>query len=114
MEGKGNARSSSSFFGPKEPTSSSTFKSIFPPPSKETTGNILSSKHGSLGQRKESTTCNLSSSLYYGGQDVYSGSTSNHTYPTVNKAHPREDNDASGNNSQDASRGNWWQGSLYY
>ncbi|ESQ45897.1 hypothetical protein EUTSA_v10010907mg [Eutrema salsugineum] len=79
--------SSSSFttqlFGPKEPSSSSNFNSIFPPPSKGTARNILSSKHGSLDERKESATCNLSSSLYYGGQDVYSGSTSNHTYPTV-------------------------------
>ncbi|XP_024013770.1 uncharacterized protein LOC18021123 [Eutrema salsugineum] len=110
--------SSSSFttqlFGPKEPSSSSNFNSIFPPPSKGTARNILSSKHGSLDERKESATCNLSSSLYYGGQDVYSGSTSNHTYPTVNKAQPRGNDDASGNNSQDASRGNWWQGSLYY
>ncbi|KAH0893359.1 hypothetical protein HID58_055788 [Brassica napus] len=90
MEGKGKVGSSSSssftnqLFGPKEPSSSSNFSSIFPPPSKGTTGNmILSSKHGSLGQCQESATCNLSSSLYYGGQDVYSGSTSNHTYHTV-------------------------------
>ncbi|WZZ45404.1 hypothetical protein YC2023_041663 [Brassica napus] len=89
MEGKGKVGSSSSssftnqLFGPKEPSSSSNFSSIFPPPSKGTTGNmILSSKHGSLGQCQESATCNLSSSLYYGGQDVYSGSTSNHTYHT--------------------------------
>ncbi|KAJ4890463.1 hypothetical protein Rs2_30211 [Raphanus sativus] len=121
MEGKGKLGSSSSsftthLFGPKEPASSSNFNSIFPPPSKGTTGNmiILSSKHGSLGQRNESSTCNLSSSLYYGGQDVYSGSTSNHTYPTVNKSQNRGDDVASGNNSMDASRGNWWQGSLYY
>ncbi|KAF8094139.1 hypothetical protein N665_0369s0022 [Sinapis alba] len=120
MEGKGKMGSSSSssssfttqLFGPKEPSSSSNFSSIFPPPSKGTTGNmILSSKHGSLGQGKESATCNLSSSLYYGGQDVYSGPTSNHTYPTVNKSQHRGDDVASG---MDASRGNWWQGSLYY
>ncbi|CAA7036685.1 unnamed protein product [Microthlaspi erraticum] len=122
MEGKGNVGSSSSssssftaqLFGPKEPSSSSNFNSIFPPPSKGTARNIISSKHGSLDQRKESATCNLSSSLYYGGQDVYSQSTNNHTYPTVNKSQPREKDDASGNNSLDASRGNWWQGSLYY
>ncbi|WZY98867.1 hypothetical protein YC2023_071196 [Brassica napus] len=59
MEGKGKVGSSSSssftnqLFGPKEPSSSSNFSSIFPPPSKGTTGNmILSSKHGSLGQWK--------------------------------------------------------------
>ncbi|KAF3513994.1 hypothetical protein F2Q69_00007653 [Brassica cretica] len=101
MEGKGKVGSSSSsssftnqLFGPKEPSSSSNFSSIFPPPSKGTTGNmILSSKHGSLGQCQESATCNLSSSLYYGGQDVYSGSTSNHNYHTVNKAQSRGDSE---------------------
>ncbi|CAH8350773.1 unnamed protein product [Eruca vesicaria subsp. sativa] len=117
MEGKGKAGSSSSsssitaqLSGPKERSCSSNFKSIFPPPSKGTSGNILSSKNGSIDHRKESSTCNLSSSLYYGGQDVYSGSTSSHTYHNVNKAQPRGDDDASGNNSTDASRGNWWKG----
>ncbi|VVB04587.1 unnamed protein product [Arabis nemorensis] len=43
MEGKGRVGSSSSscltsqLFGPKEPSSSSNFNSIFPPPSKEET-----------------------------------------------------------------------------
>ncbi|KAG2311963.1 hypothetical protein Bca4012_026483 [Brassica carinata] len=120
MEGKGKAGSSSSsssftaqLFGPKEPSCSSSFKSIFLPPSKGT-GNFLSSKNGPIDYRKESATCNLSSSLYYRGQDVYSGSTSSHTYPTVNKDQTRGDDDASGNNLMDASRGNWWKGSLYY
>ncbi|CAL9247374.1 unnamed protein product [Arabidopsis halleri] len=135
MEGKGRVGSSSSssytakIFGPKEPSSSANFNSIFPPPSKSIQGtsrNILSSKHGSLDQRKESATCNLSSSLYYGGQDVYSQSTHNHTHTTVketksltlqnvvsnqiNKDQNRDNNDA---NSSDASRGNWWQGIIY-
>ncbi|KAG7564727.1 hypothetical protein ISN44_As10g014810 [Arabidopsis suecica] len=116
MDGKGRVGSalSSSFtaqlFGPKEPSSPANFNSIFPPPSKGTSRNILSSKHGFLEQRKESATCNLSSSLYYGGQDVYSQSTHNHTYNTINKDQNRDNNDA----SSDASRGNWWQGSLYY
>ncbi|CAA0384719.1 unnamed protein product [Arabidopsis thaliana] len=116
MEGKGRVGSSSSssftaqLFGPKEPSSSANFNSIFPP-FKGTARNILSSKHGSLEQRKEAGTCNLSSSLYYGGQDVYSHPTHNHTYPTINKDQNRDNNDA---NSSDASRGNWWQGSLYY
>ncbi|XP_009150549.1 uncharacterized protein LOC103873890 [Brassica rapa] len=122
MDGKGKAGSSSSssssftaqLFGLKEPSCSSSFKSIFPPPSKGTSENILSSKNGPIDYRKESATCNLSSSLYYGGQDIYSGSTSNHTYSTVNRAQSRGDDDASGNNSMDASRGNWWKGSLYY
>ncbi|XP_058739689.1 uncharacterized protein LOC131611867 [Vicia villosa] len=54
--------------------------------------------------------CQLSSSIYYGGQDVYShpqstrGSGSN----TMYKKDGGEDDSGS------ASRGNWWQGSLYY
>ncbi|CAN6989458.1 unnamed protein product, partial [Brassica rapa subsp. trilocularis] len=121
MDGKGKAGSSSSssssftaqLFGLKEPSCSSSFKSIFPPPSKNPAGlNALSPLFYCFltDYRKESATCNLSSSLYYGGQDIYSGSTSNHTYSTVNRAQPRGDDDASGNNSMDASRGNWWKG----
>ncbi|XP_062085064.1 uncharacterized protein LOC133791161 [Humulus lupulus] len=59
--------------------------------------------------------CHLSSSIYYGGQDVYSHSQSSQiseSYP-VFKKDGRED-DPNGSNSNDASRGNWWQGSLYY
>ncbi|XP_010515010.1 PREDICTED: uncharacterized protein LOC104790909 isoform X2 [Camelina sativa] len=119
MEGKGRVGSSSSssssfaaqLFGPKESTSSANVNSIFPPPSKGTAGNILSSKHGSLEKRKDSSTCNLSSSIYYGGQEVYSKATQNYTYPPINKNQNRDNNDA---NSPDASRGDWWQGSLYY
>ncbi|CAK8541766.1 unnamed protein product [Lathyrus sativus] len=54
--------------------------------------------------------CQLSSSIYYGGQDVYfhpqstRGSESN----TMYKKDGGEDDSGS------ASRGNWWQGSLYY
>lgn len=57
----------------------------------------------------------LSSSLYYGGQDVYSNSADTrasvkpHTYKKDG-----EDDDAHGNNLHSASRGNWWQGGLYY
>ncbi|KAL0843573.1 hypothetical protein Bca101_016818 [Brassica carinata] len=142
MEGKGRAASSTSsssltteLFGSKDPSppssSSGIFSSIFPHPSKN-----LISLHRALQemvkatnmahkvtQRRESSKaqedrvepCNLSSSLYYGGQDVYSRSTTNQTYPTVKNEGPRrEENDANGQNSQDVSRGNWWQGSLYY
>ncbi|KAK9282750.1 hypothetical protein L1049_010971 [Liquidambar formosana] len=57
--------------------------------------------------------CSFSSSIYYGGQDVY--------YPQTRTAesHPTFKNDGgeddpNGSNSNGASRGNWWQGSLYY
>lgn len=58
----------------------------------------------------------LSSSLYYGGQeDMYvktSNAQTSGSYPLFKKD-GKEDN-LSGNNSPSASRGNWWQGSLYY
>ncbi|KAF5737198.1 hypothetical protein HS088_TW13G00076 [Tripterygium wilfordii] len=52
----------------------------------------------------------LSSSIFYGGQDVY-----NHPQSTqstgVNSVYKK---DGSEDDSGIASRGNWWQGSLYY
>lgn len=54
--------------------------------------------------------CHLSSSIYYGGQDVYSRpqSTRDSGLNTMYKKDGGEDD------SESASRGNWWQGSLYY
>ncbi|CAN7038391.1 hypothetical protein BRARA_B01115 [Brassica rapa] len=133
MEGKGRVGSSSSssftaeFFGFKDPSppssSSGIFSSIFLHPSKDVARDGPSFKHGPQAQRRESSTtqgdrvepCHLSSSLYYGGQDVYSRSTTNQTYPSVKNERLRSgEGDANGQNSQDVSRGNWWQGSLYY
>ncbi|CAF2137038.1 uncharacterized protein LOC103851594 [Brassica rapa] len=133
MEGKGRVGSSSSssftaeVFGFKDPSppssSSGIFSSIFPHPSKDVARDGPSFKHGPQAQRRESSTtqgdrvepCHLSSSLYYGGQDVYSRSTTNQTYPSVKNERLRSgEGDANGQNSQDVSRGNWWQGSLYY
>ncbi|PIN06112.1 hypothetical protein CDL12_21341 [Handroanthus impetiginosus] len=50
-----------------------------------------------------------SSSIYYGGQDVYSQpqSADNPGITTFSK-------DVGDDDSDSASRGNWWQGSLYY
>lgn len=92
--------------------------------------------------------CHLSSSLYYGGQDIYSNSSSTQTsgsYPVVSlnqfihahnmtdnqydnsrgfdivtkcfavffkKQFKKDEDDPNGNNSQGASRGNWWQGMI--
>ncbi|XP_050236150.1 uncharacterized protein LOC126686158 [Mercurialis annua] len=59
--------------------------------------------------------CHLSSSIYYGGQENYSQihSTPNSgSHPIFKK--DGVDDDPNGNNSNGASRGNWWQGSLYY
>ncbi|KAK4432333.1 hypothetical protein Salat_0995400 [Sesamum alatum] len=47
-----------------------------------------------------------SSSIYYGGQDVYA-QPQNPSSTTFNK-------DVGEDDSGSASRGNWWQGSLYY
>ncbi|KVI03637.1 uncharacterized protein LOC112512126 [Cynara cardunculus var. scolymus] len=56
----------------------------------------------------------LSSSLYYGGQeDMYVCSSSDPTsqsYPKFKKMEGKDDP----NHLHSASRGNWWQGSLYY
>uniref|UniRef100_A0A2N9HQQ9 Uncharacterized protein n=1 Tax=Fagus sylvatica TaxID=28930 RepID=A0A2N9HQQ9_FAGSY len=50
--------------------------------------------------------CPLSSSIFYGGQDICSNPQS--TQSSVYKKDGEEDDSGS------ASRGNWWQGSLYY
>ncbi|KAM7257638.1 hypothetical protein ACFE04_013379 [Oxalis oulophora] len=66
-------------------------------------------------QEDRANPCHLSSSLHYGGRDVYSNSANNTTsgsYPIFKKDGGEEDPWI--NNSNDASRGNWWQGSLYY
>ncbi|KAI3799885.1 hypothetical protein L1987_35190 [Smallanthus sonchifolius] len=52
----------------------------------------------------------LSSSIYYGGQEVYSPNThTNRPHHTFKKDGGDDDP-----NGSSASRGNWWQGSLYY
>ncbi|KAM0953384.1 hypothetical protein DsansV1_C02g0023511 [Dioscorea sansibarensis] len=52
-------------------------------------------------------TCNLSSSLYYGGQDICSNTSSTHGYGSqYTKKNGEDDQDS----SNMASRGNWWQG----
>lgn len=54
--------------------------------------------------------CHLSSSIYYGGQDVYSHS-QNSEASRLNSVYKQ---DGGEDDSGIASRGNWWQGSLYY
>ncbi|KAK4359214.1 hypothetical protein RND71_021443 [Anisodus tanguticus] len=57
-------------------------------------------------QNEKVQPCHLSSSIYYGGPDVYSFPQNNQssTYTTFNKDNGEDD-------SGSASRGNWWQGS---
>ncbi|CAI9783289.1 unnamed protein product [Fraxinus pennsylvanica] len=60
-------------------------------------------------QEEKTKPCNYSSSIYYGGQDLYTfpESTRGSSFTTINKYEAEDD-------SGMASRGNWWQGSLYY
>ncbi|KAK8512225.1 hypothetical protein V6N13_097111 [Hibiscus sabdariffa] len=53
--------------------------------------------------------CTLSSSIYYGGQDIYSSPQSQGS--GLNSGYKK---DGGEDDSGTASRGNWWQGSLYY
>ncbi|KAJ9160217.1 hypothetical protein P3X46_025638 [Hevea brasiliensis] len=131
-------------FGPKDSSSSSSsssssvFGSIFSPPStglgRDTSGiignqagngkygNPDNSTQSNKGISKDSSyvyqnetvePCYFSSSIYYGGQENYSPRTKNSESHHTFKKDDRND-DPNGNNSNSASRGNWWQGSLYY
>ncbi|KAJ0084678.1 hypothetical protein Patl1_31234 [Pistacia atlantica] len=76
--------------------------------------NIPNKNKSFIVQEEIAEPCHLSSSLYYGGQDIYSHSPSTRaagSYPLFKK--DGEEDDPNGN-SHGASRGNWWQGSLYY
>ncbi|XP_019100738.1 PREDICTED: uncharacterized protein LOC104788867 [Camelina sativa] len=120
-------------FGPRvSPSSSSSsttglFNSIFPPTSTETQANLASrngaakyqptnlgipNERGERSKNKERKSyqneetqppCNLSSSIYYGGQDNYSYSTTN---PDAYKKDGEE------GDSESAPRGNWWDGHI--
>ncbi|KAK1409419.1 hypothetical protein QVD17_35945 [Tagetes erecta] len=52
----------------------------------------------------------LSSSIYYGGQETYSPNTHTSRPQRTFKKDGADDD----TNGSSASRGNWWQGSLYY
>ncbi|KAG2673332.1 hypothetical protein I3843_13G073500 [Carya illinoinensis] len=72
---------------------------------------IANKDRSSIFQEERVEPCHLSSSLYYGGQDIYSQSPSTQSsgsYPLF-KQNVGED-EPNGNNSNSASRGNWWQG----
>ncbi|KAK4268703.1 hypothetical protein QN277_025317 [Acacia crassicarpa] len=131
----------SELFGSKDSYSSSSsgiFGSIFSPPSKisrreslrsELKGKTPSGTRDEISRMNDGETqsrankdmssiyqeqrvqpCHLSSSIFYGGQDVYyhPQSAENAGLNSLNKKDGGEDD------SGIASRGNWWQGSLYY
>lgn len=62
----------------------------------------------SMYQEQRVQPCHLSSSIYYGGQDIYS-QPQNPQGSGINSVLKKDEDD-----SGSASRGNWWQGSLYY
>ncbi|KAL0867095.1 hypothetical protein Bca101_046213 [Brassica carinata] len=128
--------SSSSFdhiFGPRVSSSSSSattglFTTIFPRPSAGMLGRQMdfasqgghvkyqsANEQGKRSNIKEKNSyhneeaeppCNLSSSIYYGGQEKYS-STTNTDKDTYKK-------DAQEGDSKSASRGNWWEGIVVF
>ncbi|XP_073042228.1 uncharacterized protein [Primulina eburnea] len=121
--------SSSSFtmdlFGPKESSTSPLLGSIFAPQASTISSKDTSTSTPPLarGNSKNSTTdskiskgnnlnntvepCYYNSSIYYGAQELY---------PSTNPNLKKDGGDADPNesNSNCASRGNWWKGSLYY
>ncbi|XP_020225920.1 uncharacterized protein LOC109807734 [Cajanus cajan] len=65
----------------------------------------------SIYQNQRVQPCQLSSSILYGGQEIYSThqNTENEGFNSF-----KYKNDGGENDSEIASRGDWWQGSLYY
>ncbi|KAE8717284.1 hypothetical protein F3Y22_tig00110053pilonHSYRG00029 [Hibiscus syriacus] len=62
-----------------------------------------------MNQEQRVQPCPLSSSIYYGGQDVYPSSQSQGS--GLNSVYKK---DGGEDDSGSATRGNWWKGSLYY
>ncbi|XP_004490927.1 uncharacterized protein [Cicer arietinum] len=128
-------------FGPKDSASSSSFfGSIFPPPpsvegrgsrtqevgsknfgaqgtpsnNKGENNRGISNKNTSVNYQNETVEPSyFSSSIYYGGQENYSPR-SRTTQPHQLFKKDKNNGDPNGNNSNSASRGDWWEGSLYY
>ncbi|XP_062157262.1 uncharacterized protein LOC133864848 [Alnus glutinosa] len=70
-------------------------------------------KGSNIYQNETMEPCCFSSSIYYGGQENYSPRTRSSESDHILKKDGRDD-DSNGSNPNSASRGNWWQGSLYY
>uniref|UniRef100_A0A5B7C1Z0 Uncharacterized protein n=1 Tax=Davidia involucrata TaxID=16924 RepID=A0A5B7C1Z0_DAVIN len=74
---------------------------------------IPSKDRHSIYQNEKVEPCYFNSSIYYGGQEIYAP-----TSQTTGSQHIFKkdggDDDPNGSNVNSASRGNWWQGSLYY
>ncbi|XP_057523094.1 uncharacterized serine-rich protein C215.13-like [Amaranthus tricolor] len=106
-------------------SSSSIFGSVFGPSSmgrgRDSTNANITRQYATSGQESHwesgmnsyyqqqtvDQPCNFSNSIYYGGQEVYSPTTRSNEYHVFKKDEQDDDPNS-------ASRGNWWQGSLYY
>lgn len=64
----------------------------------------------SIYQEQRVQPCHLCSSIYYGGQDIYNNPPINQS-SSLNSTFKK---DGAEDDAGSASRGNWWQGSLYY
>ncbi|KAE8682076.1 pentatricopeptide repeat-containing protein [Hibiscus syriacus] len=84
---------------------------MFPPPSM-VQGKTYKAKTPSLHRYETTAPCNLCSSIHYGGQEDYFSLTTTDSLSYLEKG--EADDGPNGINSSGASRGNWWQGSLYY
>ncbi|TYI73224.1 hypothetical protein E1A91_D07G116400v1 [Gossypium mustelinum] len=100
---------------PKQPLEGSDWRHGMQAPLAESATYTKANKDSnSVFQEERMEPFHLSSSLYYGGRDIYRHSSSTQTstsYPIFKKDGEHGPN---GSNSQDASTGNWWQGSVYY
>ncbi|KMZ58085.1 hypothetical protein ZOSMA_7G01160 [Zostera marina] len=107
MEGK---KTSSS---PTKKTSSEIINSIFQPASPTVGGKTTSSFNDIFGPpRNQDLSSNLSSSLYYGAQDSTSiGANQNQKKMNNSTANNRK---MAADHSAGSSRGDWWEGSVYY
>ncbi|KAJ0797984.1 hypothetical protein HanPI659440_Chr04g0179931 [Helianthus annuus] len=65
-------------------------------------------------EQEVSQPCTLSSSLHYGGQDIYINPHTTKNTPGPGQYSTQNYNNNIGEDDGFATRGNWWQGSLYY
>lgn len=77
---------------------------------KQVDGSHGSKEKSSIYQQEGAEPWNLSSSLYYGGQDIYLKTPS---HPT-SSSYPLYKKDGGEDDPSGDSRSNWWEGSLYY
>ncbi|CAJ1801650.1 unnamed protein product [Sphenostylis stenocarpa] len=100
-----------------EKTASDGWSSKFDIPDYSTNGsgaetqNTAHKDMSSIYQEQKVQPCQLSSSIHYGGQDIYSRPKSTQDSGFNSLMYKK---DGVEDDSGSASRGNWWQGSLYY